>query len=146
MFVDRVFARVAGVDQQLGEAHRLDVLSGAQFDGAAANPVDRAHARQHRGRRGDDDAHEAAGEAVQRASAGGRDFEVRRQAAIGVDFLRRKRQHLPLGLGLGPAFECGQEEPKVLNDDVEVAVARDDDQARLLTPRRRDRQRLGRPG
>jgi hypothetical protein len=67
---------------------------------------------------------------------------VRREAAIRIDFLRRKRQHLPLGLRLGPPFEGGQEEPQVLDGDVEVAIAGNDDQGRLLTRDRRDRQPL----
>ena len=49
--------------------------------------------RQQRPRRRDHHSRRAAREGVQRARAGGRDLEVRRQAAVRIDFLRRKRQH-----------------------------------------------------
>ena len=63
---------------------------------------------------------------VQRARARRGDVEVRREPAIRIDLVRRKRQDRPLDLGVRQAFERGEEEPDVdrLPLDVGVGLAR----------------------
>ena len=50
---------------------------------------------------------------VQRPRAGRRHADVRRQAAVRIDLVRRKRQHRPLGRRRRQAFERGEEEADV---------------------------------
>ena len=110
------------------------------------HPLGRRHARQHGGRRRDHDARGALRDRVQRARAHRRDADVRRQAAIGIDFVRRKRQHRALdrrGRAALRAPPGRTRRPRTVC--LEVAVARHDvehDAVRLRVRRGGDEQRL----
>ena len=83
VLVDRILAREAGVDEQVGEvaAARSRCPTRISID-ALQQPLGRADARQQRRRRRDDQPRRAGGGAVQRARARRRHPEVRRHAAI----------------------------------------------------------------
>ena len=66
------------------------------------------------------------------ARARRRDIEVRRQPAIGIDLVRRKRQHDALDLGVGQALECREEESRIVGGALDVGVRRHDEQRSAL--------------
>ena len=77
---------------------------GAISMAAVREPIRRAHTRQQRRCRGDDDARGTAGQPVQRACSRRGHVEMRRQAAVRIDFERGERQDALLGLrGLHPS-------------------------------------------
>ena len=126
VLVGRIFAGEAGIDQQLGEIGRRDVLAGPQLDRGGEQPFGRADARQQRRRRGDDDPGRAARERMERPRAGRRDADVRRHPAV-RDRLRATETAAPpdLAAGVSPSSAARK------NDDVgdglfEIAVARQD--------------------
>ena len=90
VLVDRVFARESRVDERSGEAMRVDVVARAQVEHEVEEGVGRAHARSERRGRRHDDAGVAGRHGVQRPRARRRDAEVRGEAAVGIDFLRRE--------------------------------------------------------
>ena len=65
VLVGRILAREAGVDEQLGQIDRRDVLARPEVDRGSEQALGRRHARQQRRRRGDDDARGARGDGVQ---------------------------------------------------------------------------------
>ena len=126
VLVRGIFASEAGVDQELGEILRRDVLSRLQVHRRAEHALRRAHARQQ-GRAGrDDDAGDAAGEGVEGRGPHRRHADVRRHAAIRIHLVRRHGQHGAFDRGFRQAFERGQEEPHVGHCRVELRVARHD--------------------
>jgi hypothetical protein len=87
------------------------------------------------------------GDGVQGARAHGRDADMRREAAIRIDFVRRKREHRALNCGRRKPFERGKKKRDVGAGLFELAVAGHDEQhdtVRLGMSRRRHQQRLGR--
>ena len=99
VLVGRIFAREAGVDEQLREIGRRDVLTRLELERRGEQAIRRGDARQQRRRRRDDDPRGPAADGVQRPRARRRDADVRRQPAIRIDFVRRKRQDRALGRG-----------------------------------------------
>ena len=83
------------------------------------------HARQQRRRRRDDDARGAGGERVQRAGARRGDADVRRQPAIRIDLVRRKRQHRRGRAAVADSPSSAARKKRTSADGLlEVAVAR----------------------
>jgi len=107
-----IFAGETGVHQTLGEIERRDVLPRLQHQRRAAHAIRRRHARQQRGRRGDDHARGSLGDGVEGAGPHRGDADVRREAAIRIDFVRRKRQHRALGGRGRQSFEGGEEKTR----------------------------------
>jgi hypothetical protein len=62
-----------------------------------------------------------------------RDVEVRRQPAIRVDLVRRKRDDEAGGVRVGSPLEGGQEEPRVRGELLHVGVGRRDDDHPVAT-------------
>ena len=132
--VGRVLPRVAGVRQPIAEIDRGDVIAGAQSESGGLEPGGRAQARQER--RGGRD-HQPRGARAQRMKGAGarrRDVEVRRQAAIGIDLVRRERHHEVRGVGVRHAFEGRQEEPRVRGELLHVRVGRGDEHDAVAGP------------
>lgn len=69
---------------------------------------------------------------------------MRGKAAVGIDLVRGKRQYRALDRGREVAFQRGEEEPDVPRHLLDVCVARDDNEQRLVAPRRGSRARLAR--
>ena len=137
----------AGVDEQLGQLGRRDVLTRTQVQRRRQHMLRGADARQQRGRGRHDDARGAAGQRMKRVGANRRDADVGRHAPIGIDFVRRNRQDRPVDRGFRQSFERGQKEPDVGDDGVELAVARHDIQHHAFGQRvggRRHHQRFAR--
>ena len=118
---------------------------GASDRPAAANRRGIGQARQQRARRRDDQPGGAGGEAVQRAGARRRDLEVRQQAAVRIDFLRRKRHARPARRprSVRPST-FAEEEPGVGDQLLDVGVGRAPRAARGR-PRRRSPHGTPRP-
>ena len=152
LLVGRIFAREAGVHQQLGEIDRRDVLSRLQGQRRRQHAVGGRDARQHGGGRGDHDARGALRDRVQRARPHRRDADVGRQAAIRIDFVRRKGQDRALNRRRRQPFERREEKRHVRAGFLEIAVARHDvehDAVRLRVGGRGHEQRFrgrGQPG
>ena len=147
VLVGRILAGEAGVDEQLGEIQRRDVLPGTQIERRGEQALRRRDARQQRGRRRHDDAGGPARDRVQRAGADRRHADVRLQAAIRVDFVRWKRQDRALGRRVGEALEGREEERDVGARLFELGIARHDvehDAGRHRLRRGGDIQRLRR--
>ncbi len=100
MLFNRILAREARIDQQIGKLLRIDFGSGPDVQRGAEQPLGAADARQERGRGGDDQAAGPRGGAVQRARARRRDAKVRGHAAIRIDLERGQRQHGALDVGV----------------------------------------------
>ena len=148
VFVGRILAAEAGIDEQVGQIVRRDVLSRLQVDRRLQNTRRRADTRQQRRRRRDDDASRAARQRVQRHRPDRRDADVRRHPAIGIDLVRRHRQDRAVDGRRRQSLERRQEEPDIRDRGVQVAVARHDvqhDAVGQRVGRRRDEQRLRRP-
>ena len=84
------------------------------------------------------------GEPMERARARGRDLEMRRQAAIRIDFLRRERQHLPLDVRFGQSLQARQKEPRVSRQPLDVGVGRRHEHDRRVLREHRDMKGRGR--
>ena len=139
VLIGGIFAAEAGVDEQLRQIGRRDILTGFQLERGGEESLWRGHARQQAGGRRDDYSRGAAADAVQRAGPRGGDADVRREAAIRIDLVRRKRQHRPLGRHRGQPFERGEKERDVGDRLLEVAVARHDVEHHPVRPRLRRR-------
>ena len=126
VLVGGIFPRESGVDEQLGQVGRGDVLPRLQIDRRAEQTLRRAHARQQRGRRRDDDARGPSGDGVQRPGARRGDADVRRQTAIGIDLVRGKRQDGAIRAFRRETLERGHEEADVRDRLFEFAIARHD--------------------
>ncbi len=125
-FVGRVFAREAGVDQQLGEIDRRDVLSRLQGQRRRKHAVGGGDAREHAGGGGDHHTSGALRDRVQGARPHRRDADVGRQAAIRIDFVRRKGQDRALNRCRRQSFQRREEKRHVRAGFLEIAVARHD--------------------
>jgi hypothetical protein len=124
VLVRRIFTGEASVDQQLGQIGRRDLLPGFEIDRRAQQTLGGRHTRQQRGRRGDNDAGGAGGDGVQRPGTGRRDADVRREAAIRVDLVRREWQHRPIRSLRREPLEGGDEEADVADAFLELGVGR----------------------
>ena len=82
VLVDGILARESGFDELLGQQERADIDPGRQVHRRRRELSGRHQPRQQRGRRDHDHARLARDDLGQRARAGGRDLQVRRQAAI----------------------------------------------------------------
>ncbi|PYR09385.1 MAG: hypothetical protein DMF99_15570 [Acidobacteria bacterium] len=139
VLIGGIFAAEAGVDEQFRQIGRRDILTGFQLERGGEESLWRGHARQQAGGRRDDYSRGAAADAVQRAGPRGGDADVRREAAIRIDLVRRKRQHRPLGRHRRQPFERGEKERDVGDRLLEVAVARHDVEHHPMRPRLRRR-------
>ena len=99
---------------------------GLRSSDGAISRAGRADARHQRRGRGHDDARRAAGHGVQRPRARGCHAEMRRQPAIRIDFVRRKRQDGAVGRRLRQPFERRQKEATSATRLLDVAVGRHD--------------------
>ena len=113
VLVDRVLRHEARQRQALGQVLGRDLIARRDRQADVSHARGRREPRQQRARRGDDQPGGAGREAVQRAGARRRDFQMRRQAAIRIDFLRRQRQDGARDVRVGQAFDVRQEEPRV---------------------------------
>ena len=145
VLIDRILAREAGVDQVLEQQQRVEVDRPADRDGGGAQPLGRAHPRPQRGRRGHDDTAGSARQRVHRPRAGRGHVEVRRELAIRIDLVRRAREHGLLHADVVPALERSEKEADVVDQRIDVAIGRDDDEDRAATGRRRDARAPARP-
>ena len=106
VLVRRILAREAGIDEQLREIDRRDLLARLQIERRAEKPARSADARhQGRGRR-DHDAGGAGADAVQRPRAHRRHADVRRQPPVRIHLVRGERQNGPIGRGAGQPFHA----------------------------------------
>ena len=81
--------------QPFAELLRRNLHAGLEHDACGGEAVRIAQPRQQGSRGGDDQPARARREAVQRARTGRRDFEMRLEAAEGIDLERGQRQHAP---------------------------------------------------
>ena len=154
VLVDRVAWREPGVGQALAEVVRRDLHPGSDGEAGRGEPRRRAQARQQRPRGRDDDARLARREQVQGPRARGRHLEVQRQAAVRIDFLRRKRRHRALEVGRRQPLEHAKKKARVGRELLDDGVGgRDGDHAAGLRGemkggrgRTEPRQTAGRPG
>ena len=148
VLVGRIFAGEPGVDQQLGQVGRRDVLARLEIDRRGEQTLRRAHPRQQRRRRRDDDPRGAAGDGVKRPGARRRHADVRRQAAVRIDLVRGKRQDRAIRRRPARALRAPRRKNADVGDGLlEIGVARDDvqhDAVRQRVRGRRDVQRFGR--
>jgi hypothetical protein len=116
------------VDEQLGQAVRVNLAAGPEIDRDVKQAFRRTHTReQSRGRRDNDSGGTLCGR-MERPCAGGGHLKVRRQAAIWVDLRRRERQHGPRdGLRHVP-LERAEEKPDVARHLLDVGVSGNDHQ------------------
>jgi len=129
-----VLVREARVHQRPRELVHVDVPTRPEIERQGRERVRRADARHERGGRRHHHARLAGGESVQRAGAGRCDAKVGREAAIRIDFLRRKRQERMLNLVGGRPLEAREEEAHVADDLIDVAVGGHDHHG-CLVPR-----------
>ena len=147
VLVGRVLTIEAGIDQQIRQILRRDVLPRLQVHRRVQDVPGRADARQQRRGRRDDHARRAARERVQGRRPHRRDANVRRHAAIGIDFVRRHGQKHTVERRFRQSLERRQKKPDVGDGAVKVGVARqhvEHDAVRQRIGRRRHQKRLGR--
>ena len=147
VLVGRVLAVEAGIDEELGQILRGDVLPRLQVHRGAQHVPRRAHARQQRRGRRDDHTRGAARERVQGRCPHRRDADVRRHASIGIDLVRRHGQDGALHRRLRQTLERREKEPDVGDRAVQVRVARqhvEHDAVGQAGRGRRHEKRLGR--
>jgi hypothetical protein len=99
VFVGWVFAGEPGIDEQVGEIGRCDVLPGSEVERRRQESQGSGHTRQERRRRRHHDPRCPARDRVQGSCADRRDADVRRQPAIRIDFVRREGQNPRFGRG-----------------------------------------------
>src|SRR6266545_6304483 len=92
VLVGRIFTAEPGIDEQFREIGRCNVLPGLQLERRRGEPLRSSDAWQQPGGGGDDDAGGAMGEGMQRARTRRRDADVRREAAVWIDFVGREGQ------------------------------------------------------
>ena len=132
VLVDGIFAGESGFDELLGQQERADVDPGRQVHRRRGELSGRHQPRQERGRRDHDHAGLARDDLGQGARASGRDLQVRRQAAIGVDFVAGQRHDGVGDGGFAQAFEGIKEIAGVRRQLVDVRVGRHDDDRQIL--------------
>ena len=96
---------------------------GLRSSAAPSSRARRADSRQQRRRRRHHHPRRAGAGGVKRAGPDRRHADVRRQPAVGIDFVRGERQNGQLGGGAGQPFHRREEEGDVLDRLLDVAVA-----------------------
>jgi hypothetical protein len=144
VFVYRLLAREPGIDEQIGQSLRLDFRPGTKLDRRTEQTFVRAHAREKRRCRGDDQPRRPRGGRVQRARPGRGHAEMRRHASIGIDLDRGKRKYGLLDAGCRRAFEGSVEEARIGRHLLDIPVGRHDHECHAAPRARRadGRQRL----
>jgi hypothetical protein len=124
MRVDGVLPGEAGVDEQRGKRVRIHLGAGPQFDRGGKQSVGPAHSRKQGSGRRHDHAPRAGGRRVQSPGAGREHAGMRREAAVGIDLVRRERKHRLFDGGVGQPLEGREEEPDVARVLFDVRVRR----------------------
>ncbi len=130
VLVDGIGAGEAGVDQATRQGGQVEVDVRPQRDPGVTHPADAADAGGDGGDRGHDDAGRPRRQGVQCPRPGGGHVEVRRDLAIRIDLEGRTRQHDALGVGRAPALQRRGEEADVVDQRLDVAIGRHDDEHR----------------
>ena len=100
--------------------------------------------RQQRRRRCDNKPGATGAQRVQGTGPGRRYVEMRGQPAVGIDFVRGKRQHCAGGLDVRDAFKRGEKEACIRSELFDLGVTGGDEHRRLTDRRGRGKQRLRR--
>ena len=140
-FVRRVLPRVAGSTQPVAEIDRRDVHPGAQHQAAQREARRRRQAgQQRRPRKPPGSCGALVDSRKQRAGAGRRDVEVRRETAVRIDFRATEAAGRPARPPpVREPFERAQEEARVGRELLDVAVG--GRRAAATWPRRRRQPR-----
>ncbi|MXY17325.1 MAG: hypothetical protein F4Y57_10115 [Acidobacteria bacterium] len=144
VLIDRVGRDEPAVGQQIAQVQRRYEVAHDELTRSRQQACRTAHARQQRGDRRHRHPRRAAGESGQRAPARRGRVQVRRDAAVRIDFGRRQRQDRPFERGAGRPGQCAVEEPDVADHLLDAAVGRHDEQHRLGGGGASDRESLRR--
>ena len=145
VLVHRILGREARDGEPLAKVDRGDLGSRRERQADVLETGGIAQPRQQGTSGRDDEPGSSRREAVERARPRGGDFEVRREAAIRIHFLRREGQHLREHVVLGQALERCQKQTRVGRHLLDVRVGRHHEQhGRVLRDDGRVKRRRGR--